>query len=97
MKFWWYDGNPADKSTPPLRPPSELTKEMVEIYEKVPEGGVLLVGDKGKLFSPSDAAPNSILMLEGEKGYSATDKHEAARLSRSPSPVPPATMRNGSA
>ncbi len=79
LKFWWYDGNPADASTPPLRPPSDLTKEVVEIYEKVPEGGVLLVGDKGKLFSPSDAFSNSILMLQGDKGYSATDKHEAAK------------------
>jgi hypothetical protein len=79
LKFWWYDGNPADKSTPPLRPPPELTKDLVEVYEKVPDSGFLLVGDKGKLFSPNDYGGNSLLMLEGEPGYTAMEKHEAAQ------------------
>jgi predicted dehydrogenase len=79
LKFWWYDGNPDEKSTLPLRPPPDVTKEVVEIYEKVPDSGVLLVGDKGKLFSPNDDAANSLLMLQGEKGYSAAEKHEAAQ------------------
>jgi hypothetical protein len=79
LKFWWYDGNPADKSTPALRPPPEVTKDLIEMYEKLPEGGFLLVGDKGKLFSPNDYGGDSMLMLAGEKSYSATEKHEAAR------------------
>jgi hypothetical protein len=79
LKFWWYDGNPTDKSTPPLRPPTELTRDLVEMYGKLPEGGILMVGDKGKYFSPSDAATNSVLMLPGETGYTASEKHEAAR------------------
>ena len=79
LKFWWYDGNPDDPSTPALRPPPELTRDVVEIYGKVPEGGVLLVGDKGNFFSPSDSAAKSVLMLKGEKSYSATEKHEAAQ------------------
>jgi hypothetical protein len=79
LKFWWYDGNPDDKSTPPLRPPPELTKDLVEMYGKTPGEGILLVGDKGKYFSPSDAATNSVLMLPGEAGYTASEKHEAAR------------------
>ncbi|HEY3863810.1 MAG TPA: Gfo/Idh/MocA family oxidoreductase [Verrucomicrobiae bacterium] len=80
LKFWWYDGNPSDKSTPPLRPTPELTKELVEMYGKLPDSGFLLAGSKGKLFSPNDYGGNSMLMLSGENGYSATEKHEAARV-----------------
>jgi hypothetical protein len=79
LKFWWYDGNPEDQSTPPLRPSGELTERIVELYDKLPGGGVLLVGENGRMFSPSDAGDKSVLMLRGEKGYTATEKHEAAR------------------
>jgi hypothetical protein len=79
LKFWWYDGNPDEKSPAPLRPPPEVTKDLIEVYEKLPHSGFLLVGDKGKLFSPNDYGADSVLMLAGEKGYSATDKHEAAQ------------------
>jgi len=79
LKFWWYDGNPDDKTVPPLRPPMEVFKDVLEMYDKLPEGGILLVGDKGKLFSPTDNASNSMLLLNGEKSYAAAAKHEAAQ------------------
>jgi hypothetical protein len=79
LKFWWYDGNPDDKSTPALRPPPELTGEVVEIYDKLPEGGILVIGDKGRFFSATAAASKSVVMLQGEKTYSATDNHKAAK------------------
>jgi hypothetical protein len=79
LKFWWYDGNPDDKTTPPLRPPPEQTKDLLDIYGPLPAEGILLLGDKGKFFSPSDDSSKSILMLEGEKSFSAMEKHEAAR------------------
>jgi len=50
LKFWWYDGNPEDKLTPPLRPSPEVTKDLIEMYEKLPHSGCLLVGDKGNCF-----------------------------------------------
>jgi hypothetical protein len=78
LKFWWYDGNPDDPSTPPLRPHMDATREMIDLYGKLPSGGLLLVGEKGKLCSPSDDASNGMLMLQGEKGFSAIDKHPAA-------------------
>jgi hypothetical protein len=78
LKFWWYDGNPSDKSTPALRPNADVTKEIFDMYEKVPTSGCLLVGKKGKLFSPDDYGSKSFIVLEGEKGYVSTDKHEAA-------------------
>ena len=78
LKFWWYDGNPEDKLTPPLRPSPEVTKDLIEMYEKLPHSGCLLVGDKGKLFSPNDYAANSLLMLKGDTSFSAMEKHQAA-------------------
>ncbi len=79
LKFWWYDGNPDDRSTPPLRPPPELIRDLVDMDEKNLRSGFLLVGDKGKLFSGNDYAANSLLLLPGDKGFSAMEKHEAAR------------------
>jgi hypothetical protein len=79
LKFWWYDGDPKEKNPAPLRPGPEVTKELLDLYDKLPDSGFLLVGNKGKLFSPNDYGGESLLMLEGEKGYTATDKHEAAR------------------
>ncbi len=79
LKFWWYDGNPDDTGTPALRPSKEVAAELLDMYDnKLPSGGFLLVGDKGKLFSPNDYAANSMLMLAGDKGFAATEKHEAA-------------------
>jgi hypothetical protein len=78
LKFWWYDGNPDDASTPPLRPPAETTKELFDVFDKLPEG-ILLVGDNGKLFSPDSDIAKCVVMLKDEKGYSAAESHEAAR------------------
>jgi hypothetical protein len=78
LKLWWYDGNPDDAYTPPLRPPPDLLKEISAVFDKVPEG-ILLIGDNGKLFSPNSDISRSVVMLKDEKGYSATDKHEAAK------------------
>ncbi len=79
LKFWWYDGNPVDKTVTPLRPPPELTREIVEMYEKLPKSGCLLVGDKGKLFSGNDYGAQSMLLLPGEKSYTSMEKHEAVQ------------------
>jgi hypothetical protein len=54
-----------------------VAKDLLEMYDKFPDSGCLLVGDKGKLFSRGDYAANSLLMLKGETGFSALEKHEA--------------------
>ena len=79
MKFWWYDGNPDPKLPPPCRPAPEVTREIAETYDKVPRSGCLIVGDKGKIFSPKDYGENSLLLLAGETSFSALENHEAAR------------------
>jgi hypothetical protein len=93
LKFWWYDGNPDDVSAPPLRPPPEITKDLLEMYEKLPKGGLMLVGEKGRLFSANDYCANSMLMLANDKGFTATEKHEAAQAV--PRSIPRAPDING--
>ncbi len=78
LKFWWYDGNPTDKDLAPLRPSTDLTREIVSLKGSLPASGCLLVGDRGKLFSPDDYGSQFFLMVDGEKVYQPGDKHEAA-------------------
>jgi hypothetical protein len=79
LKFWWYDGSPDDKSTPPLRPNAEITKEIVAMRGKLPPSGALLIGDKGKIFSPDDYGSQFYLLLNGEEKFKGSDNHEAAK------------------
>jgi predicted dehydrogenase len=86
MKFWWYDGDPNDKSVAILRPPDDVTKDTWDIKPPeagkaahLAESGALLVGDKGMLFSPDDYGEQSYIMLKGEKEYVEMQNHPAAR------------------
>ena len=79
LKFWWYDGNPDDRDVKPLRPNPDLMKEIAEMRDKIPEAGCLLIGDKGKLFSPDDYGTESFIVLKGETGYVSLNNHEAAK------------------
>ena len=78
-EFFWYDGNPKDKSVQPLRPPEDLTKEIREMLDKVPDSGCLLVGDKGQLFSPDDYGARFFIKLKGEKELVNGKQHGAAK------------------
>jgi hypothetical protein len=93
LKFWWYDGNPAERDVKPMRPPAELTKEVAEMHDKMPVAGCLLVGDKGKLFSPDDYGSQSFLMVKDETEYNALNQHEAARAVPSQMPRSPGHMQ----
>jgi len=79
LKFWWYDGNPGDKQTPPLRPPAGVVKEIVEMGGSLPGSGCLLVGDKGKLYSPDDYGSQFYVMIGDEKEYKSGSKHDAIK------------------
>ena len=78
LKFWWYDGNPGDKDLKPLRPDAEVTKEIVAM-QGMPGSGALIVGEKGKLFSPDDYGAKFYVCLKGEDEYVSGDKHEACK------------------
>jgi hypothetical protein len=85
LKFWWYDGNPTDKQIKPLRPNEELTKEILALQEGkgLPGSGCLLIGDKGKIFSPDDYGSRFFLLLGNSGEYVPAarnnEEHEALR------------------
>jgi hypothetical protein len=79
LKFWWYDGNPKDKTCAPLRPGAELTKEILEQRGELPGSGCLIVGDKGKLFSPDDYGAQFFLAMKGEKEFKDGKAHDAVK------------------
>src|SRR5437773_1307674 len=69
LKFWWYDGNPNDPSVKPLRPSPDITGEIVSLRGGLPPGGCLLIGDKGRIFSPDDYGWDFYFMLKGDPGF----------------------------
>jgi len=78
-EFFWYDGNPEDKSVPPLRPNPDLTKDIREMMDKVPDSGCLLIGEKGQLFSPDDYGARFFVKLNDEKELKNGKDHEALK------------------
>jgi hypothetical protein len=78
LKFWWYDGNPGDPLKP-LRPDAEVAKEIITMMGKLPGSGALIVGEKGKLFSPDDYGAQFYVALKGQEDFIAGDKHPACK------------------
>lgn len=78
LKFWWYDGNPDD-ALKPLRPHAEAAREIIATEGKLPGSGALIIGDKGKLYSPDDYGARFYLAMKGEEEFKSGDKHDAAK------------------
>ena len=78
LKFWWYDGNPTD-ALKPVRPTAESTHEIVTTMGKLPEAGALIIGEKGKLFSPDDYGARFFLAMKGQDEMTPGDSHDAAK------------------
>ena len=78
LKFWWYDGNPNDPLKP-LRPDADRVKEILATQGNLPGSGALIIGEKGKLFSPDDYGAQFYLAMKGEEEFKAGDKHEACK------------------
>ncbi len=78
LKFWWYDGNPQDPLRP-LRPEAQVIQEILVREGKLPGSGALIVGDKGKLYSPDDYGTQFFLVMKGQEEYVSGDKHEACK------------------
>ena len=76
LKFWWYDGNPTNPLKP-LRPDSEVTKEIIGLQDKVPPAGKVIIGEKGKVFAPDDS--RFFVVLKGEENYVAGKDHPACK------------------
>ena len=78
LKFWWYDGNPQDPISP-LRPPAEAIHEIVGMRNNLPGSGCLVIGEKGKLFSPDDYGASFAVVHEGQDNYVPGDNDEACK------------------
>jgi predicted dehydrogenase len=78
LKFWWYDGNPED-AFKPLRPNAEIAREIIATEGKLPGSGALIIGEKGKLYSPDDYGARFYLAMKGEEEFKNGDKHDAAK------------------
>ncbi len=86
VTFRWYDGgNPVtdaegrrqhDGSN---KPPHEVTDDVKQLLDEVPGSGCLLIGDKGKIFSPDDYGTRFFIKLSDEKEFVNGPDHEAVR------------------
>src|SRR5581483_645017 len=74
-KFWWYDGNPDDPLRP-MRPDGPAIREILNTYDSLPTSGALVIGDKGKVFSPDDYGAQFLVCMNGKNDYVAGDKDE---------------------
>jgi hypothetical protein len=89
VKFWWYDGNPEDTSLRPLRPDGPAIKEILGTYDELPKSGALIIGDKGKVFSPDDYGAQFFVAMKDKTDYVSGSLDEACKavpqsLPRSP-------------
>lgn len=92
LKFWWYDGNPGD-ALKPIRPSAALTKEIVGTLGNLPDSGCLVVGEKGKLFSPDDYGARFFVAMKGQEEMIAGDRSEACKAVPQTIPRSPGHMQ----
>lgn len=92
MKFWWYDGNPTD-SIAPLRPHAKAIKEVIATYDELPGSGALIIGEKGKIFSPDDYGARFFLAMNGSEEFVSGDTHEAVKAVPQTIPRSPGHMK----
>jgi hypothetical protein len=81
LKFWWYDGNPGDKGPEairPLRPDARPIKEIISMYDELPGSGALIIGEKGKIFSPDDYGAKFLIAMK-DKEYVPGDRDDACK------------------
>jgi predicted dehydrogenase len=91
LKFWWYDGNPGDRET--LRPQGDSVKEIIATRDKLPDSGALVIGEKGKLFSPDDYGAQFFVALQGKTEYVAGDQEAAVKAVPQSIPRSPGHMQ----
>jgi len=92
LKFWWYDGNPGD-ALKPLRPGADVTREIVGTMGNLPESGALIIGEKGKLFSPDDYGARFFVAMKGQDEFVPGDRHEACKAVPQTIPRSPGHMQ----
>jgi len=81
VALFWYDGGQPDAKAPnghdfSNKPPKELTADIAEMLGEIPNSACLLIGDRGKIFSPDDYGEQFFVKLNGETKYTHYKKHE---------------------
>lgn len=84
VTFNWYDGgdpktNDAHSHDGHNKPPREVTAEIERMMDSVPGSGCLLIGEKGRIFSPDDYGSKFFLQLKDERELVEARKHEAVK------------------
>ena len=92
LKVWWYDGNPRD-AFKPVRPPAEAVKEIISTMGKLPEAGALVIGEKGKLFSPDDYGAQFFVAMKGQDEMQAGNTNDACKAVPESIPRSPGHMQ----
>jgi hypothetical protein len=92
LKFWWYDGKPSDPLKP-LRPDGDAVREIIATYDKLPTSGALIIGEKGKVFSPDDYGASFFVAMKGKNEYVAADQEEACKAVPQSIPRSPGHMQ----
>lgn len=77
LTFFWYDGQPNDAAT--LRPHPDITADISQKMGKLPGSGCLIIGDKGRLFSPDDYGSQFFVRMNDESELKPGKDHEALR------------------
>ena len=80
--FTWYDGGKRDASAPnghdfSNKPPHELLTDIEALLGDVPNSACLLIGEKGKIFSPDDYGEQFFVKLNDDKKFVHYKKHPA--------------------
>jgi Oxidoreductase family, NAD-binding Rossmann fold/Oxidoreductase family, C-terminal alpha/beta domain len=92
LKFWWYDGNPGDPLKP-LRPEADVVREVIATEDKLPGSGALIVGEKGKVFSPDDYGARFFVVMKGKSEYVPGEQDEACKAVPKSIPRSPGHMQ----
>ncbi len=82
VTFWWFDGGNPKPDNPYAhdgnnKPPTTITADVEAMMGSVPGSGCILVGDKGKIFSPDDYGANFFVKLTDDKEF-VPSKNSAA-------------------
>lgn len=84
VNLHWHDGgnplpdNPT-KHDGKNKPAKEITAEIEDMMGEVPGSGCVLIGDKGKLFSPDDYGAKFFVRLNDEKELKNGKDHEGVK------------------
>jgi hypothetical protein len=85
VTFTWYDGGQRDASAPnghdfSNKPPHDLLTDIEALLGEVPKSACLMIGDKGKIFSPDDYGEQFFVKLNDDKKFVHYKKHPAVAV-----------------